>query len=464
MVVVTRLSLAIVMLFAGRSAVAQERGVAIVDVTVIDVVAGSRIPRQTVLISGPTISGVGPSREVGRPAGFRVVNGQGKFLIPGLWDMHVHLSMIGRSALAVFLSTGVTGVRDMGGNPATVLAWRDSVAAGTLDGPRIKAPGNIVESSRWLRSIIGRTEKLDQPELLAELKRRFALETAADGPRVVDSLARLGVDFIKIRNYPSAEAYAAFAGAARARGLRIAGHAPLPALLALVSDSGFTSFEHSLIGVRGGKLIDAFDGMPDTSQARLLGRFAANGTAWDPTLVSARTRFISDSARDRIIADSTGATDPALRYVSATLRQSWRAGRALAGVSPKEDWTEIYQANLRDVRRMKDAGIVILAGTDVAVSTLVPGFSLHDELELLVSGGGLTPAEALAAATINPAKVLGLDQSSGTIAVGKLADLVLLDHDPLADIRATRSIRAVMANGRFYDRTMLDQRLEASRR
>lgn len=113
---------------------------------------------------------------------------------------------------------------------------------------------------------------------------------------------------------------------------------------------------------------------------------------------------------------------------------------------------------------MKDAGIVILAGTDVAVSTLVPGFSLHDELELLISGGGLTPAEALAAATINPAKVLGLEQTSGTIAVGKFADLVLLDHDPLTDIRATRSIRAVLANGRFYDRVMLDQRLESARR
>ena len=440
---------------------AQPDPLALTNVTIIDVANGRRVPGQTVIVTGSSISAVGPSVPV--PSGAKRIDASGKFLIPGLWDMHVHLSMIGRSSLALFLANGITGVRDMGGNPITVLAWRDSVAAGTLVGPRIKAPGNIVESARWLNNVIGRVEKIDQPELLAELKRRFALDTPADGPRVVDSLVRLKADFIKIRNYPSPEAYAAFARAARERGLRIAGHGPLAPQLGVVSDAGFASFEHSLIGVHDGKLVDAFDGMPDSAQRALIRRFATNGTAWDPTLVSSRTRFVPDSALNRIVADSTGATDSLLRYVSPVLRRDWRASRALAAVSSNDDWGPVYRANLRDVRRMADLGVTILAGTDVAVITLVPGFSLHEELELLVAGGGLTPREALAAATLNPARVLGLTDRTDLIAATLPADLVLLDRDPLADIRATRSVRAVVAGGRYYDRAALDRLLASAR-
>lgn len=448
---------------AGVAPAAQSRDFALTNVTIIDVASGEKTAGQTVVIRGPTIATVSPNAAAALPPGIRRVDGSGKFLIPGLWDMHVHLSMIGRSSLALFLANGVTGVRDMGGNPVTVLGWRDSIATTTLTGPRVKAPGNIVESARWLNNVIGRVEKIDQPELLAELKRRFALDKPEDARQAVDSLARLGADFIKIRNYPSPETYAAFARAARDRGLRVAGHGPPSELLAQVSDSGFASFEHSLIGIREGKLVDAFVGMTDSAQRALIQRFAANGTAWDPTLVSSRTRFLADTALDRIVNDSTGATDPILRYVSPALRREWRASRALAAVSSNDDWWPLYQANLRDVRRMTDLGVTILAGTDVAGPTLVPGFSLHDELELLVTGGRLTPREALAAATINPARVLGLPNPANLIAPNQPADLVLLDRDPLIDIRATRSVRAVAAAGRLYDRPALDRLLDSAR-
>jgi hypothetical protein len=449
------------LLAAAPPLAAQSADLAITNVTVVDVAGGRLLPGQTVVIRGPTIAAAGATASV--PKGARRIDGTGKYLIPGLWDMHVHLSMIGRSSLALFLANGVTGVRDMGGDPVMVLALRDSVASGAVPGPRIKAPGNIVESARWLNNVIGLVEKLDQPELLAELKRRFALDKPSDGPWVVDSLVRLKADFIKIRNYPSPEAYAAFARAARERGLKIAGHGPPSTFLGLVSDSGFVSFEHSLIGIRDGKLVDAFDGMPDSAQHALIRRFVANGTAWDPTLVSSRTRFVPDTALDRIVADSTGATDSLLRYVSPVLRRDWRASRALASVSSDDDWGPLYRANLRDVRRMWDLGVTILAGTDAAVVTLLPGFSLHDELELLVSGGGLTPREALAAATINPARVWGLSPATNLIAPQMPADLVLLDRDPLADVRATRAVRSVIAGGRLYDRAALDRLLESAR-
>lgn len=452
--------LALFALVAALPAAAQT--IAVTEITVIDVATGSRQPNQTVIITEGRIAAMGPTGRVAVPAGAQRIRGRGKFLIPGLWDMHVHLSMIGRSALGVFLANGITGVRDMGGEPQLVLAWRDSVAAGTLAGPRIKAPGNIVESARWLTNVTRLVEKIDQPELRAELRRRFGLDTPESAARAVDSLARLGVDFIKIRNFPDQATYLAFAQAARRHGLPIAGHGPPPYLLAMASDSGFASFEHSLVGIKNDKLADAFATMPDSAGPPLIRRFAANGTAWDPTLVSGRARFVPDTAQDRMINDSLGTTDPSLRYVSPTLRRTWRASRALESASGDDDYTEIYQANLADVRRMADLGVLILAGTDVALTTLVPGFSLHDELELLVTGGGLTPREALAAATVNPARVLRLATSSGAVAPGMTADLLILDADPTVDIKATRAIHAVIAAGQVYDRSARDRLLAAA--
>jgi imidazolonepropionase-like amidohydrolase len=390
------------------------------------------------------------------PAGTRIVDGTGKYLIPGLWDMHVHLSMAGREALPVLLAHGVTAVRDMGGNGRTVLAWRDSIAAGTLDGPRIKAPARIVESGAWLRRVVGAVRTLNQPELLAELESRFALDTAADAPRIVDSLQRMGADFIKIRNFPSPATWFAFARAAREAGLMVAGHGPPAEFLGVVSDSGFASFEHSLIAIRQAKLVPALGTMPDTAQAALIRRLARNHTAWDPTLVTGKVRFIADSAKRRMIDDSTGATDPRLRLVGPTLRREWRAGLALEGASQPDDWAAVEAEARQSVRRFADAGVLLLTGTDLDVITLVPGLALHDELALLVEAG-LTPREALAAATRNPARVMGLEGTVGAVAPGQLADLVLLDANPLDDIRATRAIRGVMAGGHWHDRAALDR-------
>lgn len=433
-----------------------QQPVAITNARVVDVASGQVRPGQTVVISGGSITAVTTGGAT--PAGARVIDGTGKYLVPGLWDMHVHLSMAGREALPVLLANGITAVRDMGGNGPTVMAWRDSVLAGRLDGPRIKAPGQIVESARWLNAVIGRVEPLNQPGLLAELRSRFAIDSLPDGPRIVDSLRRLGADFIKIRNFPSPPAYFSFARAARAAGLPVAGHGPPVEFLGVVSDSGFASFEHSLIAIRNAKLVPAFGTLPDTAQDALIRRLARNSTAWDPTLVSGRVRFIPDSAKRRMIDDSTGASDPRLRLVPPTLRQEWRAGLALEGASQPDDWGAVEQEARQLVRRFADLGVTLLAGTDLGVITLVPGFALHDELELLVDAG-LTPREALAAATINPARGMGLSGNMGMIAPGQAADLLLLDANPLEDIRATRAISAVMANGRWYDRATLDRML-----
>lgn len=442
----------------------QQPDLALTNVTVIDVTTGARAPGSTVLIAGSRIRAVGPTATVPVPVGTRRVDGGGRYVIPGLWDMHVHLSMTGRSALALFLANGVTGVRDMGGHPTQAAAWRDSTARGLIEGPRILAAGPVVEAGRWLRAVKQLSKGLKQPTLVAELDRRLALDSVADGPRAVDSLARLGVDFIKIRNYPSPAAYFAFARAARERGIRISGHSPPPSFVAQVSDSGFGSFEHGFLDFVNQKLVGGFDAMPQAERAALFGRFARNGTAYDPTLTSTTSRFVPDSAVARMIADTAGTSRPGLRYASPAVREAWREQLALRALDTPTDYTPLYQSEKRDVREMSAAGVLILSGTDVPVVTLVPGFSLLDELELLVREGGMTPLAALQASTRNPAIVLGLADSLGLVAAGFVADLIVLDRDPTVEMSAIRSLSAVIRNGRLYERKDLDRLLEAGRR
>lgn len=445
------------LLLAVALAAPQSADLAITNVTVIDVATGNRAPASTVLISGSRISATGPAATVRIPAGTRRVDAGGRFMIPGLWDMHVHLSMTGRSSLALFLATGVTGVRDMGGHPRQALAWRDSTARGVLVGPRILAAGPIVESGRWLRAVRQLSLSLNQPNLIAELDRRLALDSVADAEKVVDSLARLGVDFVKIRNFPSPATYFAFARAATRRGLRISGHSPPPGFVPQVSDSGFSSLEHSVDDFVNQTLVGGFDALSPGDRRTLFERLARNGTAFDPTLISTKARFISDSAILRMIADTTGATLASLRFASPAVRAEWREQLALRAVDTPADWTPIYRSTLRDIREMAAAGVLILSGSDVPVVTLIPGFSLLDELELLVKEAGLTPLAALQASTLNPAKVMGLADSLGLVAPGFVADLLLLDRDPLVDISAVRGLHAVVRNGRLFERADLDR-------
>ena len=432
--------------------------IAIVDVTIIDVERGERRPHQTVLVRGNSIELVGASGSVSVPRGSTVISGAGKFLIPGLWDMHVHLSMAGRNALPVFLAAGVTGVRDMGGDPI-VIRWRDSVASGVLQGPRIKAAGIIVESARWLQMVRNLTRPLNRPGLMQELDRRFSVATAEDAERAADSLAKLGADLVKIRNFPVASAYFTLVRVAKRHGMRVAGHAPPIGLVGTVSDSGFASLEHTLLANANGKLVEGFTQLTPEARRDLLQRLARNGTAWNPTFVSGASRLVSDTAMARLIADTSGNSDPTFRFVPRALREEWRTQFSMRAVDPdtSTDWGAIERSSLGVVREVADAGVMLLAGSDLSVPPLVPGFALLKELEVLVKDAGLTPREALAAATLNPATTLGMSDKIGRIAPGFLADLVLLDRDPLSDISALRDVRAVVANGLAYDRETLSR-------
>jgi imidazolonepropionase-like amidohydrolase len=418
---------------------------AITNVTVVDVAGGPSRPGQTVVISGDRITSVGPAAGTQVPRGARVVDGTGKYVIPGMWDMHSHVTMFGRTGLELYLAHGVTGIRDMGGERfAVVKALRDSVATGQIAGPRMRIASPVVENQRWLAWAKEMGERAGTPWRLYE---RFGPASPQDAERWVDSVAALGADHIKVRNWPDTAISRALLARARERGLQVGAHA------GAAIHAGVSSWEHG---------IPSAQRLSDAGRDSLWRQFAANGAANVPTLVTWPIRL---DPPDTLLARLDDGRIAGLCYVPADALQQWRDElNNLKQETGRLDWREMYRGEVRNAAEMHRAGVPLMTGTDIGAPLLVPGFSLHDELALLVRDAGMTPLQALQAATLTPARVMGLADETGTVEAGKRADLVLLDADPLADIRNTRRIHAVVANGRWMDRAALDRLLYGARR
>jgi len=432
---------------------AAARPLVLADVTVIDATGAPPSAGMTVVIEGGRIAAIGKREEVVAPAGAEIVAAAGKFLVPGLWDMHVH-TVFGdwlpggeRIALPLFIANGVTGVRDMGGELAVLSRWRGDIERGALLGPRIVLAGPMLD---------GPTPRFPSS---------IAVGTPEDGRRAVRDLKRRGVDFIKLQSLISREAFLAIADEARSQGIPFEGHVPDAVPASVASNAGQRSFEH-LIGIfegssrveeellRGpkgpGRFLDTYD--PDKFAA-LTALLARNQTYQCPTLVWERG--------GNLIEAIDFAGDPRKKYAPRAWREgAWRrfTDEIVRAWSTEDLATRkrFFQKELAVVGAMHRAGVPILAGTDTAAGVYVfPGFSLHDELSLLVEAG-LSPMEALQAATVRPARFLGLLDRLGTVEEGKVADLVLLEANPLEDIRNTRKIAAVIVGGRYLARTDLD--------
>jgi hypothetical protein len=372
--------------------------------------------------------------------------------------MHVHSAANAARDFPLFLALGVTGVRNMHSSADSALALtgslRAAVAAGTMLGPRFVANGPILDGPiRAQRGAIG-------------------VATAADARRAVDSLADGGADFIKVYNFIPPDAYAAAVEQATQRGIPLVGHVPIGVGAVAVADAGQRSVEH-LDGLdfacspRADSILGAFLAAPSREQWN--GALAALVATWQieacaPAIEAYRrnaTWQVPTLAVNWVItvADSVLADTEAMRSIPPSIQAQWRAfadEMPAAELAMERAGFEQAEETLRLLHR---AGVPILAGTDVGNPLLVAGFSLHRELELLVRAG-LAPLDALRAATVNPARFLERIDDLGTVESGKLADLVLLDADPLVDIRNTRRIRAVLANGRLLDRAALDALLD----
>ena len=437
-------SLAVLALAGCAAHAAPPETLAITNAAVVDVADGSVDPGRTILISGGRITAVGPAASTRVPPGAQVADARGRFVIPGLWDAHSHAVMYGPSSRSLYLAHGVTSVRDMGAERFEVAkAWRDSIAAGQMLGPRMRIAGPVVENARWLAAVRRMNDAAGTPWMLHE---RFGPASVAEVDRWVDSVAALGADHIKVRNWPAPELGRALVERARQRGLPVFGHGNEP-----FPRSGVTTLEHSVWPPLRGSA---------ESRDSVWRTLAASGTAMVPTLVTWPIRLQSpDTAIARIERGGVAG----MEYVPAKTRARWRDQFLQLKQETPMDWTEIVAGEMRNVGEMHRAGVELLAGSDIGAPLLVPGLSLHDELELLVSRAGLTPLQALRAATLGPARVVGMERELGTVHPGKLADLVILDANPLLDIRATRRIHAVVARGQLLDRARLDGLLEGAR-
>jgi len=458
----------------GVSPSSQAASTIIIDsVSVVDVVRGVvRPPMRVVIRNNRIVSIERPPRAALPPPADTVIDGRGKFLIPGLWDMHVHIDTTEAWFFPLSIAAGVTGVRDMGSLLTRVRQWKRA-APGQLR-PTIIAAGPILTGP------------------VADTDSRLArVATPEQGRRVVDTLLDRGVDFIKVHDWLSRDAYLAIAAEARARGSYIAGHLPIAVDPIDAVRARQRSIEHMGSGWAGLLLFASGDRHLIDSVSKW-----ANVTAGSSELMKHFTRAwqrrLADSfslARARSLCATLAGgrvsltpttyfsayltlmplsrallRDPRLNYLPQSVRdltqyvvpaeRFTRSARSSADIA-------VYETRARLIKICRDQGVQILAGTDTGpYGPMIPGFSLHDELERMVADG-LKPIEALRAATINPARFFNATDSLGTVAAGKRADLVLLDANPLTSIGNIRRINAVIVNGALIDQARRQQMLDS---
>jgi Amidohydrolase family/Domain of unknown function (DUF4440) len=441
-----------------RSTSAPESQIYITHVTVIDTETGKEAPEKTVVITEGKISDISGAN-VAPPAGARIVDGRRKYLIPGLWDMHVHGTNY-ESTLPVYVANGVTGVREMFGPPDAKKFRADLARKNTL-APHIYMASQIIDGNPpiWPNSI--------------------KVETAEQARKAVDEQKQRGADFIKIYSRLSRDAYFAIMDEARKQHIEVQGHVPDRITAWEATEAKQKSIEH-LLGMpyacssrekelwllsaktqsmlEGDRVeLDAFRSYSQEKCDRLLREFIRNGTWAVPTLSVYKTFGFLNDAELR--------SDTRMRYFGGEFRD-WLGAKD----DPRlKSWAsadfelerELFKQEQRLVGELFRSGVPLLAGTDTGNPYCFPGFSLHDELALLVEAG-LTPLAALQSATSNAAVFMNATDRYGSIARGKIADLVLLDADPLQDIHNTTKIRAVFVAGKEFDRAALDSILRVA--
>lgn len=434
---------------------------ALTHVTLVDPVRPHPLVDATVLIRDRTIITVGAAADVAVPAGANVVDLDGKYLIPGLSEMHAHSYGTETISSNLFVANGVTSVREMAGSPA-VSGWRDQIYAGTLVGPRWTIASTIIDGS---------------PSLLVEPgdpEGAIAVSNEAEAREAVRRVKAEGADFVKVYSRLSPEAYAAIADESRRQGLVFAGHNPdlIPALDA--SWSGQRSIEHvhgiwfgateresevraALAAIEQSpgdyagwfRAIHPVEWMASSSYSpskteKLFDALVTNNTFVTPTL---SMHVIVDRPEDVVV------TDGRMKYVPAEAQEFWQwaheniylNGRGAGEIAEQR---QLYDRRAEFTHAMHRAGVKLMAGSEAGFIYAYPGFSLHEELALLVRAG-ISPLDALRSATLTPAEFLGVSESLGSIEPGKFADLVVLDADPLADIANTTRINSVVLDGRY---------------
>jgi len=428
---------------------------------------------QTVIIEKERIANLGDSNTVAIPGGAQILDAHGKFLMPGLVDMHIHLTAASepdgsrKFMIPLLLANGITSVRDMGGYLESLNPLRREIAEGKRLGPHIVTPGPYLDGS--------------PPSFQPSLVVTKPVEAGED----VQQLAALGVDFIKVQSILSREAYFAIAQAAQREHIAFVGHVPDRVTAVEAADAGQHSIEHLTNVLRGcsrdePKLMreqfyiplkqetagqshsrivrweqEILDSYSPEKAAALIAKFKEKEVWQTPTLV-----LLKNDAFPTL--EDSALSDDREKYIPPRTLAIWKKARAeqIRALSPQhsELHAQLLRKSMHVVAEMQKAGVKILAGTDSPAPYVFPGSDLHRELQLLVEAG-LTPLEALQSATMSPAEFLHTSKDSGTVEKGKFADLVLLDANPLDDIRNTRKIHTVILRGKLLDGAALDKLL-----
>ncbi len=434
------------------------------NVNIVDVASGSVTTGKLILIEGDTIRGIVNEDEIKKYKALETLDARGSYIMPGLWDMHVHFrggdSLIAenKELLSLFLAYGITSVRDAGGDITTaLLEWRDQIAKGNMDGPRIFTPGPKLDGTRpaWPGSV--------------------TVTTSEETERALDSLEALGVDYVKMYDGNlTKEAFYDIIKAAQKRGLKTTGHMPLTASFMEAIDYGLDGSEHmyyplkacspiadSLTGLNKGygiveQLIDSYD--PNLAD-QVFKKMSANNVYVTPTL------YIGTTLAE--ILEKDHSRDSLLNYVGPGIQETYKgriegAKRAQASGSAMRQKMEDISARM--IRPMFDAGVPILAGSDCGAfnSFVYPGESLLGELNSLVDAG-LSPQEALKTSVINGPKFFDLQDYYGDVEEGKVAHLILLTNNPLENLKYLENPEAVIKSGNVYNREKLIAMLEKIR-
>lgn len=465
------LALAALLGLGVTAATAAERvDLLITGANVIDVQTGKVSPRTTIAVRGGDIVAVEPDAKARADyAAAKVISAGGKFVMPGLWDNHVHfgggpeLIAENRALLPLYVAHGITSVRDASGDlPEEVLAWRGEVASGALMGPTIYSSGPKIEGLKpiW--------------------KGTVEVGSEADVNAALDRLQGLKVDFVKITdNTLKPELFLYALRTAKARGMTTSAHIPAAITVDQASEAGLGSIEHMGYAMRMGSPQEAAIAA-DFAAGRLTGAEATSRSLASFDEATARAAYRHLAARGTFITPTLNgsrviayldrddhAADPYLAYIGPGLKgtYAWRVERAAkddaAAIARRH---AVYEKSVSLLPMLQEAGVPILAGTDAGFlnSFNYPGLGLHEELKVFVDGG-LTPLQALQASVVNGPRFLGHSDRYGALAAGKAADILILDRNPLQDITATRTIAGVVLKGEYFDRKALDEMLKSAK-
>jgi imidazolonepropionase-like amidohydrolase len=442
----------------------------VTHVTVLDLSAHAPQPDQTIVIANGRIAACGPATRIKPPKDAQIIDAHGKFLIAGLWDMHVHIAGLNADPswskqviLPLLLANGITGVRDMGGDLDVLLAWKRNIESGVLLGPHIVAAGPF---------LVGSGKKTSE---------QYPVANDDEARAAVRDLKHRGVDFIKIISLPSKEVFFAVADEAKKQDISFAGHLPFQVSAAEASNAGMHSIEHLLYSA----FSLSFSSKEDDLRQRLVAaEHKGDSVAWEQIAHEADATYSTEKAAalfQTLKKNGTWVTptlasiditshpeewdlhDPGLEFVPLALAKQWRESFEDSRMKERAAWLARQAANdWKLTGELHHAGIPLLVGSDSLDPFVFPGASLHQELAELVSAG-FTAGEALQAATQGAARFLGRERDFGTVEKGKLADLVLLDANPLEDIGNTRKIAGVIRGGNYLNRAALDKLLAQAR-